>query len=311
MALEGRIAIEGAADGDHPPFLVKPVGVVGGVDPAHQDTPLGLPRSAAGLSGRWVIVLRGHGNEGEAAMGQRIVYFEVGAQDKQQLAGFYGELFGWRLQEIADGYTMIDTAAGGGINGGIGRSSDGTPWVSFYVATDDPQATLDQALSMGATTVLPVTEIPNVGTFAMFNDPDGNVVGLVEAGGSTGSSGPSGGDGVAVDWFEVLGSDAERTQRFYCDLFGWKANDAGFPGYKLVDTQSGEGSIGGGLGGGGQAGNWSTVYANVPDVETVLSKAETLGGSRVYGPERVDDHMRTGALRDPAGNVFGVYEHHH
>jgi predicted enzyme related to lactoylglutathione lyase len=242
-------------------------------------------------------------------MGQRVVYFEVGARDKQQLVAFYGELFGWQLQDAGEGYTMVDTAGGGGINGGIGRSSDGTPWVSFYVATEDPQATLDQALSMGASTLLPVTEIPGIGTFAMFKDPDGNAVGLVKGGSS--SPAPSAGEGEAVDWFEVLGSDAERTQRFYCDLFGWKANDAGFPGYKLVDTQSGEGSIGGGLGGGGQAGNWATVYANVPDVGVVLAKAETLGGTRVYGPEQVDDHTRTGALRDPAGNVFGVYEHRH
>jgi uncharacterized protein len=243
-------------------------------------------------------------------MGQRVVYFEVGSADKQQLVNFYRDLFGWRLQELAEGYSSIDTAAGGGVNGGVGRSSDGTPWVSFYVETDDVQATLDQATSLGGRTVLGVTDIPGVGSFAMFGDPDGNLVGIVRAGGALGS-GPSPGDGVAVDWFEVLGSDAERTQRFYCDLFGWKVNDAGFPGYKLADTQSGEGSIGGGLGGSGRVGPWATVYANVPDVEAVLSKAETLGGSRVYGPDRVDDHMRTGALRDPAGNVFGVYEHHH
>jgi uncharacterized protein len=243
-------------------------------------------------------------------MGQRVAYFEIGSADKQQLVNFYRELFGWQVQDLGEGYTSVDTRAGSGLNGGIGRSSDGTPWVSFYVVTDDVQATLDQATSLGGSTVLGVTEIPNVGTFGMFGDPDGNLVGIIKAGGSLGG-GPTAGDGVAVDWFEVLGSDAERTQRFYCDLFGWKANDAGFPGYKLVDTQSGEGSIGGGLGGGGQHGNWATVYANVPDVETVLSKAETLGGSRVYGPDRVDDHMQTGALRDPAGNVFGVYEHHH
>jgi predicted enzyme related to lactoylglutathione lyase len=243
-------------------------------------------------------------------MGQRVVYFEIGSADKPQLVSFYRELFGWRVQELGEGYTMVDTAAGSGLNGGIGKSSDGTPWATFYVVTDDVRATLDQATSMGASTVLGVTEIPNVGTFAMFNDPDGNLVGIVKSGGSLGAA-PSAGDGVAVDWFEVLGSDPERTQRFYCDLFGWKANDAGSPGYKLVDTQSGEGSIGGGLGGGGDAGNWATVYANVPDVEATLSKAETLGGGRVYGPNRVDDHMRTGALRDPAGNVFGVYEHHH
>jgi predicted enzyme related to lactoylglutathione lyase len=47
----------------------------------------------------------------------------------------------------------------------------------------------------------------------------------------------------------------------------------------------------------------------VPDVEQTLARAEQLGATRVYGPMAVDDHMQTGALRDPAGNVFGVYHH--
>jgi hypothetical protein len=51
------------------------------------------------------------------------------------------------------------------------------------------------------------------------------------------------------------------------------------------------------------------VYAHVPSVEGTLSHAESLGGVRVYGPNPVDDHMQTGALRDPTGHVFGVYEH--
>jgi predicted enzyme related to lactoylglutathione lyase len=249
-------------------------------------------------------------------MGNQIAYFEVGSGDFEALVTFYGELFGWRLQATADGYTMIDTRAGGGINGGIGRSSDGTPWISFYVSAEDPQAVLHRAESLGGTTVVPVTEIPGVVTFAMFKDPDGNLVGVVksagEPAGGTGGGRPSSGDGVAVDWFEVLGSDAERTQRFYCELFGWTVDESGFAGYRLVDTHAGEGAIGGGLGGSnGEGGTWATVYAKVSDVEAALARAEALGGSRVYGPNQVDDHMRTGALRDPAGNVFGVYEHHH
>jgi predicted enzyme related to lactoylglutathione lyase len=241
-------------------------------------------------------------------MGQRIAYFELGSRDHRQLVDFYRELFGWQLQDAGDSYTLLDTRAGRGLGGGIGRSSDGTPWVSFYVMTEDPQATLDKAASLGAQTVVPVTEVPGVVTFAMFKDPDGLLVGIVAPGGAVGGT-TSPGDGIAVDWFEVIGSDPERTQRFYSELFGWKLNDAGFPGYRLVDTQSGEGSVGGGIGGGGQEGTWATVYANVPDVETVLAKAEQLGGARVYGPNAVDDHMQTGALRDPAGNVFGVYSH--
>jgi predicted enzyme related to lactoylglutathione lyase len=47
----------------------------------------------------------------------------------------------------------------------------------------------------------------------------------------------------------------------------------------------------------------------VADVEQTLAAAERLGATRVYGPNAVDDHMQTGAFRDPAGNVFGVYHH--
>ena len=51
------------------------------------------------------------------------------------------------------------------------------------------------------------------------------------------------------------------------------------------------------------------MYASVADVEKALARAEELGGSRMYGPVAVDDHMETGAFRDPAGNAFGVYHH--
>ena len=52
---------------------------------------------------------------------------------------------------------------------------------------------------------------------------------------------------------------------------------------------------------------WATIYAHVADVEQILASAESHGGSRVYGPMAVDNRMQTGAFRDPAGNVFGVY----
>ena len=75
----------------------------------------------------------------------------------------------------------------------------------------------------------------------------------------------------------------------------------------MADTGAGQG-IQGGLGASEQS-RWATIYASVPDVEQTLAKAESLGGTRIYGPMAVDDHMQTGAFRDPAGNVFGVYHH--
>jgi uncharacterized protein len=230
-----------------------------------------------------------------------VVHFEIGAANHQSLVKFYGQVFGWGLREVSEGYTLIDTRGGGGLNGGIGRSGTGEPWATFYVEVDDLQACLDRAGNLGGRTVLGVTELPGM-AFAMFDDPDGLLVGLVRGGGSQDQvfQRPSAGAGAAVDWFEVLGSDAGRSQAFYRELFGWEV-----PGGAYGQVTAG---IGGGIGAGGEA-RWATVYASVADVEECLARAEGLGGTRVYGPKQVDDHSETGAFRDPAGNLLGVYHH--
>jgi uncharacterized protein len=240
-------------------------------------------------------------------MANPVVHFEIGAADDRPLLAFYGELFGWGLRAVPGvNYTLVDTRGGGGINGGIGKSGTGEAWATFYVEVDDPQAFLDKAGALGATTVLPATEIPGMATFAMFDDPDGLLVGLVQGEGTPeAAQRPSDGNGAAVDWFEVLGADAGRSQAFYAELFGWDVprGDA----YGLVGPGAAHG-IGGGIGAGGET-RWATVYASVDDAGTALARAEALGATRVYGPNQVDDHTETGAFRDPAGNVFGVYHH--
>lgn len=243
-------------------------------------------------------------------MGNAVVHFEIGAPPGGQLAAFYAELFGWATAPIP-GYTAIDTRGGTGINGGLADSIADSPWSTFFVEAEDLQAILDKANLLGGRTLAPITDGPALVTFAMLADPDGLPVGLVQAAqpgpDQPAALGPSSGHGAPVDWFEVLGTDAERTQRFYAEMFGWRIDDQGDASYRMVDTGA-DGGIRGGLGS-GELGLWTTVYASVADVDVVLAKAVELGGSRVYGPVAVDDHMQTGALRDPAGNVFGIYHH--
>jgi len=57
----------------------------------------------------------------------------------------------------------------------------GPRWVTFYVAVDDPQATLDAIETAGGRTVMPVTEIPGTVTLARFQDPAGNLVGIIKS----------------------------------------------------------------------------------------------------------------------------------
>ena len=56
---------------------------------------------------------------------------------------------------------------------------DMPPYLTVYVAVDDLRAMLDRAARLGAKTVVEPTTIPGIGQFAMFSDPDGNVIGLL------------------------------------------------------------------------------------------------------------------------------------
>ena len=73
-------------------------------------------------------------------MANPVVHFEVLGKDAGTLAKFYGEAFGWQLQDVMEGsYYMVDGK--GGIPGGVGVSPDGSDSVTFYVQVDDPAVT--------------------------------------------------------------------------------------------------------------------------------------------------------------------------
>jgi uncharacterized protein len=113
-------------------------------------------------------------------MANQVSWFEVTGKDGEKLQRFYGELFDWKIDaDNPMGYGMVE-GGDGGIGGGIGKSQNGGGQVTFYVSVDDPQAYLDRAQGLGGRTIVPVTEIPDMVTFAQFADPEGNVVGIVK-----------------------------------------------------------------------------------------------------------------------------------
>jgi hypothetical protein len=75
---------------------------------------------------------------------------------------------------------MVD-AESSGVAGGIGQEPGGASRVTLYTQVDDLQATLDKAVTLGGKVTVPPTEIPGAVTFAMFQDPEGNVFGLTKA----------------------------------------------------------------------------------------------------------------------------------
>jgi predicted enzyme related to lactoylglutathione lyase len=54
--------------------------------------------------------------------------------------------------------------------------------VVVYVQVDDLEAYLKKAESLGAKRLVEPTEIPGMGAWAQFTDPDGNAIGLYRHG---------------------------------------------------------------------------------------------------------------------------------
>lgn len=115
-------------------------------------------------------------------MAYPVTHFEINAQDAPATQKFYRDLFGWGIDtNNPDNYGMIDTKAKGtGINGGIGASRHGKSWVTFYVETDDPAATLAKAERLGGTRVMEPMDAGGNVVYALFADPEGNVIGLAK-----------------------------------------------------------------------------------------------------------------------------------
>ena len=124
----------------------------------------------------------------------KVVHFEIPAEDLDRARKFYGAVFGWSLQTTpmpgggeytsvvttpVDEQTQIPTEPGA-INGGMMERSATTPAPVITIDVDAIDAALKNVEAEGGTTVQPRTEIPGMGAFAYFKDPEGNVMGLWE-----------------------------------------------------------------------------------------------------------------------------------
>ncbi len=109
-----------------------------------------------------------------------IVHIEFAAPERLAAGKFYADLFGWKITHLPDlNYVTFETGPNE-VGGGINPVSEGYPagTVVFYVGTQDIEATLKKAESLGATTLMEKTEVPGMGWMALFRDPAGIMVGL-------------------------------------------------------------------------------------------------------------------------------------
>src|SRR3972149_3488477 len=110
--------------------------------------------------------------------------------------------------------------------------------------------------------------------------------------------------GSPITWFEIAVPSPEQAAKFYAELFGWHTESPG-GGYFLVDTHSGRGMNGGITEPGVRAGTRSLFYAQGPDIQALLDKAGSLGGSDRGAGHRDPRHGHVCLLLRPVGQPGG------
>lgn len=108
-----------------------------------------------------------------------IVHVEISAKDRKVLSKFYADVFGWEIAHLNEmNYSTFK--AGAGVGGGFNPVNEQNPagTVTVYIETDDVTASLNEVQNHGGTMIVPEAEIPNMGKFGMFRDPQGNLIGL-------------------------------------------------------------------------------------------------------------------------------------
>jgi steroid delta-isomerase-like uncharacterized protein len=108
-----------------------------------------------------------------------IVHVEIPAADREAAASFYNELFGWEFEHMG-APTNYTTFVTGNIGGGfpdVGELYEPCDEL-VYLYSGDIDTDLRGIESRGGQTVMPSTEIPGFGWFAIFTDPTGNRLAL-------------------------------------------------------------------------------------------------------------------------------------
>ena len=243
----------------------------------------------------------------------KFVWHDHTSGDVDKAKSFYTELLGWEVEAFdPDGMNYPMIKANGAMHGGFGEAQQGTPssWLG-HVAVEDADATAEKVKSGGGTIIFGPEDIPNVGRFFIFADPQGAVLSAFAS-----SSPPEGppAEGAFV-WDELSTSDVDGAKKFYGDVFGWTTRDMEMGEgmtYSIWERPGGD-DVGGAMAltedmkANGIPPNW-LAYLGTDDIDAATEKAKELGATVHMPPTDIPGMGRFSILQDPTGAAFALYQ---
>ncbi len=119
----------------------------------------------------------------------RVVHFEIHADNPERAVKFYTDLFGWKFDkwEGPMPYWLVTTGPDSeqGINGGLmpRKGNQSGDIIMAYVCTvqvANVDESVAKALAGGGQMALPKMPIPGVGWLAYCKDTEGNIFGIMQ-----------------------------------------------------------------------------------------------------------------------------------
>ena len=122
----------------------------------------------------------------------RVVHFEMPAEDQERVAKFYGGVFGWQTQVMGPemgNYIVATTTESddngpkkpGAINGGFFAKSDQQPSIpSVVIEVENLSDHIKKVKDAGGQVTDEPQEIPGIGMWVAFIDTEGNRVSMIE-----------------------------------------------------------------------------------------------------------------------------------
>jgi predicted enzyme related to lactoylglutathione lyase len=237
----------------------------------------------------------------------RFVWHDLMTTDPEKAQKYYADLLGWTYKEWDMGpggvYKMIhagDTEWGGfmPLDPAHGIPSH---WIS-YVTVPDVDAATAKAKELGGQAPVPGTDIPSVGRFAVIASPHGGWVSPYKSETSQAETEPKPAPGIFI-WHELLARDPQAEGKFFCEIFGWRIEEAPMGEmtyylFKRLDTGK---DAGGMLQKPDEGPSAWLPYVMVEDADATAARAKELGGQVHVPPTDIPNIGRFTVTSDPTG----------
>ncbi|MFC3163713.1 VOC family protein [Ciceribacter thiooxidans] len=253
----------------------------------------------------------------------KFVWYELMTNDVPAAAAFYRDVIGWEAKAFdgataqGSAYTVFNipgremgSAGLMAITPEMAQNGAMPQWYG-YVAVDDVDAKAREFVENGGRVLMPGTDIPGIGRFAVVADPHGAVLDVFKPNmpeGPLPEEPPPMSPGT-VGWHELMAGDGNEAFDFYARMFGWTKGepyDMGAMGVYQLFAHDGM-DIGGMMTKTPDMPHpfWS-FYFVVPEIDAAMKRVTDAGGTVLSGPMEVPGGAWVIQCRDPQGAFFAL-----